>query len=264
MGVFDGKIWKGPIGPVSFRGYKNTQVGQSKPGKGKVKQAQTTKTAAGSFGKSGNLARMIQYKFSPLVRGFQDGDMYNRLNSRLAMIFDSARNREDGQFEFNEHSFEMLQGVEFNIESELIASLRVLPKWDYADNELRISLRSFKIPEQLKFPVDVSYCKITFYTLLFDLKASTTVNNPEEFSITLNKLSTTIEAHEFIFDIPDGTLVITGVFLEFYNLSRGFQTLYNNKHFYPASICASIMVPGEFMDKKNRFFEKIRTGKSKK
>lgn len=257
MAVFDGKNLSGVTGPVSFREYKKLQVVQSKPGKGKVKQALTTKNSAATFAVSGNLARSVNKKFSPILNKFQDGNMYNRLNAKLAMIYDSARNRETGKLEFNQDSFEMLQGLQFNIESEAIATFRVLPKWSYADNVLKISLRSFKIPEQLKFPVDVFYCKLTFYTLLYDLANQQTVKIPEEHSITVTRIDQTVEPQEFLFDVPNGTVAITGMFLEFYNESRGFRTLFIDKHFFPASICAAVLVPGTFEDNHNRLFEKI-------
>jgi hypothetical protein len=257
MAVFDGKNLSGVTGPLSFREYKKSQVVQTNPGKGRVKQALTTKKSAATFAVSGNLARSVNKKFSPILNKFQDGAMYNRLNAKLAMIYDSARNRETGKLEFNQDSFEILQGLQFNIESEAVATFRVLPKWSYADNVLKISLRSFKVPEQLKFPVDVFYCKLTFYTLLYDLLNQQTVKVPEEHSITITKMDQTVEPQEFIFDVPNGTLAITGMFLEFYNESRGFRTLFINKHFFPASICATVLVPGTFNDSRNRLFEKM-------
>jgi len=255
MGIFDGKAWKGPIGPLSLRSYRGLQLGQSKPAK--VAHHENTKNCSATFGKSGQFASSIKMKFSYLMKGCQHGEFYNRLNSRLALILDSTRSRKNGEYDFTKDSFELLLGFDLNSESPVTNTLRVIPKWFYENNELKITLPRFKIPEQLKFPKGVPNCQITFYTLLYNLEDATAVKTPEEHNVQLHTDDLVSEEKEFIFNVPDGTLAITGMFLEFYNFSRGFKYMFNTKAWYPASICATVLAPGDFEDVPGRKFLKM-------
>jgi len=261
MARYDGKFLSGVTGPVNFRPYRGQQLVQIKAQH--IKHTEATKKCSATFGKSGQFASSIRMKFSFIMHGRQDGELYNRLNSRVALILDSTRNRDNGEYDFMEDSFDLLLGLDFTVGSPIINTLRIIPKWVYLDNQLTVSLRRFKIPEQLKFPKEAGSCQITFCTLLYNLEKGTTAVFPEEHSITLNQYDEWSEVQEFSFHVPDGTLALTGIFLDFYDLSRDFKLLYNTKKWYPASICAAVMAPGEFKEDPERRFLNMNVGVAK-
>jgi hypothetical protein len=252
MAKINGKKLQGVVGPVRLRFSKGKQLVESKPKH--IKQTVDTKKCAATFCSSANFSRTIMDQFATLLNKFQDNNMYNRLQKVVSMVFDGARNRTDGQYQFTEDSFELLNGFNFNINSPFLETLRVIPKWCLHDKTLRIRLSALNIPAQLKFPLDAAACRITFYTLLFSVYDGLKVCVPEEKSIVIQHDQHLSYPEEFSFNVPDGCLCIVGCFLEFYRMSRDFKILLNSKDFNPSSICASVMAPGEFKVNADRLF----------
>jgi len=241
MGKFDGKQIVGLVGGLIFKKGKNKKtIVQTKAAK--VKQSAATKESANIFGIASAFSRNLRIDLTSITQKFYDGGMVNRLTTQNRAIFEQCYNKDTKKFDFNKDSFNRLAGFEFNLESPLIDSLWVTPQVALTGNNLTLSLPTFEVPRQLKFPDNANRCELTvflsFYILDQELHTS-----PAYQSIEINNDQKSVAAQEFTFEVPDGCLCIAGIQLNYFWFSQNITTVINHKNLNPAGICAAIITP---------------------
>lgn len=241
MALYDGKNFKGGIGNISFRKLdEHTTIVQSKPGKGNVKQSENTKKSASLFGRVVSpFAKHVRRHFRDLVKGFADRKMVNRMNADISIIINQHQTP-DGKIVFHSESFSRLRGFEFNANSLLIDSLLLMPTVSYDEDKIHISMPSFHIPKNVKFPDDADHVLIQIQPVFFNLEMGLGFN-AETAYIELARNQNMSEAQSFSYNFPAGTVCLIGLSLLF--SERQFAV--NSKEFSPAGIFAAHYKEGE-------------------
>lgn len=246
MAKFDGKQIIGVVGNLVFKkGRKGkTTIVQTKPQH--VKQTANTKVTANLFGKGSTLGKAIRYDLYELTGDFYDGGAINRMNKLNREILEQCYNKDTKEFTFNQNSFSRLAGFEFNEESPLSKSLWADPQVDLNGNQFTLSLPTFEIPEQLKFPAGSNTCEITVAIAFYNLEQG--LRKPAKQQILeVSTKEPHVPAHNFTFEVPDGCLCIIGIRLNYYSLYNNIKTVKNNQKFNPAALCGAVITPGVFV-----------------
>lgn len=245
MGKFDGKNFRGLVGPLVLRTGKNgVTILQTRAHR--RKQTKGSKVTAGIFGKASTFSKAIRKDLSVLINGFYDGAMINRLVTANRQILEHCYDKDSKKYTFQEDSFSRLVGEEFNKQSPLTKSLWVVPQVNLSGNQLTLSLPELTIGEHLLFPTGSNFCQIKVVLAFFNLEHGVHKEEVTQF-LEISDAQPEVPAHNFVFEVPDGCLCVAGMRLEYYKLENNIKTVKNNKTFNPAAICAAIITPGEFV-----------------
>ena len=186
MAIFDGKNLKGSIGNLVFSQHGKKTVVKSKPGAGGVRQTAATKKSASVFGKHiSPFAKQIRLAFNPIHQGLYDGTMVNRMNSAVStVIHQHLENGDD--FNFNEKSFQRLDGFDFNVHSPLYQSLLIKPTVSFYENHAEFHLPSFSISKNIRFPKNYSACTLQIQVALVNKAQHRTICYPIDHIVLNN------------------------------------------------------------------------------
>ena len=102
------------------------------------------------------------------------------------------------------------------------------------------------LPQDLKFPTGVKFCKMIVGTAMFDLTYGHF--NEAEFEVLdfeYNYHPQTIPAQQLTFDIEPGCLCITAISLRFYEKTFIGDTYINDKNFNPSAVLSAVIAEGE-------------------
>ncbi|RDC56237.1 hypothetical protein DU508_11540 [Pedobacter chinensis] len=238
MAIFDGKNLKGSIGNLVFSQHGKITIVKSKPGVGGVRQTEATKKSASIFGKYiSPFAKQIRMAFSSLHQGFYDGAMINRMNSAISTIV-YQHIQTDNNFSFNQNSFKRLEGFDFNLGSPLDKSLLLTPIVNYHEDGIEVSLPSFSISKNIRFPRNTTLCTLQVNVALFNMKQRSTFCYPIE-SILIERYANVFDGISLTYDFPEGNLAIIGVALLFSESKSRIQHSPNGKLFHPAGIVST-------------------------
>ncbi|KIO75556.1 hypothetical protein TH53_19960 [Pedobacter lusitanus] len=251
MAIRKGDFLIGKLKDLVYRKVKNTQVAQSAPGKGRVRQTTGTKKLAYLFGRASMLGKIIRYQSADQIFGFHDGPMVNRLTKKLQEILLHYYPVDKETHPFNEESFIQLKGFDFNLNSPLHKSLWAEPLITLKGHELQFILPEIKIPEELKFPGNCDSCVITISTNYFDLEKGYLNIWPDVKKIEIKKNSPLLEKQEFSFQLPEGCLCLTTMAIQYFTKKHQLTVLYNHKDFNPAQICSAVVTEGTFVFQKD-------------
>lgn len=243
MAIVKNNHISGTIGPIVHKTWRNKQVLQSQPDK--PKQTEATKQSADVFGKSSSLACLIRDNLYGCFV-FYDPEMINRFNTPVMDVMNHCFDKETKSFTFERDSFVRLNGFEFNALSLLVNSLFVHPVVNLENNKLTLHIPEIDIQTQLKFPVGATHCIIKVAFCLYGMEEGmdTAINHKTQ---EISKAQGIVSATEFSITVPEGTLAVIGLGLQYYSKSEGMNTLINNKTFEPAAICAALINPGTFL-----------------
>ncbi|RZK53721.1 MAG: hypothetical protein EOO91_17165 [Pedobacter sp.] len=235
MALFDGKNLKGSLGNLSFRPLRDGLSSvQTKPGKGNVKQTANTKKSASLFGSLVSpFAKHIRFHFKGLVNEYSDRQMVNRINSAISIIINQHL-EPDGKIVFNAESFNRLKGLEFNTNSPLVDSLLTMPKISFEDDKVHITIPSFKVAKNIKFPEDTYQVSMQIQPVFFKLSRALAFRAAHQ-SIDLEKTQGMTAEQTFSYDFPAGSVCIFALSLTF----STNRTIFNKKVFNPAGIFAA-------------------------
>ncbi|RZK58105.1 MAG: hypothetical protein EOO91_08895 [Pedobacter sp.] len=235
MALFDGKNFRGSLGHLSFRRYdETTSTVSQKPGKGNVKQTANTKKSASLFGSLVSpFAKHIRFHFKGLVNDFDDRQMVNRMNSAISIIVNQHLEL-DGKIVFNTESFNRLKGFEFNTNSLLVDSLLLMPRVAYEDEKVNITIPSFKVSKNIRFPENTDKVSIQIQPVFFNLGKALGFRAQTQY-IDLEKGQGVTAEQTFSYDFPIGSFYIFGLSLLF----SSNKTTVNDKKFNPAGIFAA-------------------------
>lgn len=240
MALFDGKNLKGRLGNLNFRPYDESKSSvQTNPGKGNVKQTANTKKSASLFGSLVSpFAKHIRFHFKGLVNDFDDRQMVNRMNSAISIIVNQHLEL-DGKIVFNTESFNRLKGFEFNTNSLLIDSLLLMPRITFEDDQVHITIPSFKVSKNIRFPDNTDKVSIQIQAVFFKLSRALAFRAKTQY-VDLEKTQGMTAEQTFSYDFPAGSICIFGLGLLF----SSSRTTVNDKKFNPAGIFAASFKEG--------------------
>jgi len=241
MANYNGKYFKGPVGPMIFKQGKKGQIITSRPSPGTVKQTEETKKASDTFGMASILSVEVKNSFERELMNFQDKTMYIRLVKQVSEVMYRCRNPETRRYHFDHDSFHGLAGFDFNINSPAVKWLGTMPHVNYTNGMLGLLFPDDQKSKKLKFVKGSSYCDmtvaVTVISLADGLRSRYPLLQEQRFDKETNP---ELNGKRFDFKVPDGCLCVVSIFLKFYN----FKNLQNTKTFSPAFICDAIITDG--------------------
>lgn len=247
MAIFDGKRIRGIVGKVVFKDSKdkkNTVVQQAPV---KVKQSKATKVSAKSFGQGSVLAGAIRRDMSLISQGFHDTKMSLRSDAVIRDCLAKCFDKKTKTYHFEQNSFELLAGFEFNIKSLVTNSLYVTPELILNGNQLIVRLPEIQVKKQLKFLKGSNLCEISVVVCFFALEQAMTQHEVDQ-SIEVETSQAVLPAHDFVFEVPEGCLCVAGLGLDYFNKYNDVKVVMTSKAFKPAIICGATITPGVFVD----------------
>ncbi len=246
MAIRKGNFILGSIEGSVFKVFRGTQVIQSAPGKGGVKQTRATKKSAGLFGKGSALAAEIRRSLYHVIHENGDGTMVSRLTTEMAAIVRHCYQPQTETFLFETDSFKSLTGFNFNQKSPFQKSLWLDLENKLSENTLTVTLPQLKIPEELKFPNRTNLCRITVCITLISLKEGLKYQVPVLQTLDITSDQHIAEKHDFEFAVPEGCLCVAGIGLNYFAVNKGITVDKRSKDFNPAVICAAFVNNGTF------------------
>lgn len=246
MAVKKGKFIIGSIGDTVYKAVNGTQVMQSKPGRGGVRQTPATKESASLFGKGSSLAGSLRNRMYHVINGNADGRVASRFTTAVNSVIRHCYSSKTKTFHFEKDSFESLVGFDFNIKSLLQKSMWLMPESKLTENILTITLPELKTHEELKFPKGTNLCEIKICVLLYKLEEGLEYKIPEIKTVEITSDLAILEEQDIEFNIPEGCFCIAAIGLHYYEVKRNVTTDRNSKTFNPAAICAVYNNEGTF------------------
>jgi len=241
-----GDFLVGVLGPVTLRSVNGIQVMSRRLQPGVMKQTEETKRAAANFGMAGSLSSHIYQSHSSPLGKMNDGNLYNRLTSKLAGILNDCRDPVSNLYNFSTESFSSLVGLDFNINSPLRKRMVMLPELELENEMVTLAFPKTSQEIKLKFPPKSNDCEIIATAALFDLTNCKMANTYDWQKQAVNKEEPLLNNIKFKFMVPKGCLCIVSVFLKYYSILHVHGSLVNTKQFSPGGICGAIITPGKF------------------
>lgn len=252
MGKLKGKYVSGAVGPYILKVVKGETHVTSRPVKGTRKLSQASKLSAETFGMAASLAKSIRAALVYQTNDFVDIDMPGRMVSLVSKTVFNCRDKNTGLYNFEQESFNELEGMEFNIKSLTNKSLLKRPKAIVNDGVMKVNIKRSILDKDLKFPAHTFYCKIMVSLSLFRLGDGQAIIKSETQEIMIGRNQLDMPEQEISFTLPDGCLCIATVFMQFFHHGAEGGLSFNNKNFNPGSVIKAIITPGIYAKDDNR------------
>jgi len=246
MAIRKGKTISGSIDRLVYRRWRKTDVVQSAPGKGGVNQTEATKKAASLFGRASKMSAEIRAMLDFFIIDFYDGSNHTRMTKLLTSILEKCQDKTTSTYNFVEDSFERLIGLEFNANSPVTSSMKVIPECTYENGILTVNFPELINNQEFIFPNEINTCVISIGTESYYLKDNIRSKGYKFIRFEVDNKKTVIERQTLTFAVPDGCLCLAGITLHYYKEDKYGKTRINNKMFNPAAICGAIVTPGNF------------------
>jgi hypothetical protein len=244
MATESGGKQRGRIGNYSFRVVRGKQVVQSRPGPGRMKQTAATKKAAGLFGKSSALAKIIRKGLLSSSHRYYDTNMVSNFTKAMHATLSSCYNPKTGIYNFAEDSFKNLNGVNFNAHSPLQKYLWLMPESTFDHNTLKVTLPAQEIGGQFRFPKNSNYCRISITGRIYNLQHGLLHRTPQRNEFIAEKSQSMLDMQQVEFNVPKGCLCFVGISLDYYIYAANILTPVNNNTFNPIALCALYLNTG--------------------
>jgi hypothetical protein len=203
-----GDLFSGAIGPVVFKIVNGRQIICSRPGKGKVKLSDSTKKAGKTFGMAATIGARIRRTIKAQLENKYDKTSSSRLSGELFSILHKCRNNETLEFDYEDNSFQSLEGFEFNSNAKVKTQITTMPVAELVNGMLKVNFGQIKIYDQLKFPFGSYHCLLTATVSLLNLKANTISVRAESLEKSINVTEKVVQPFTFEFTVPNGCLYV--------------------------------------------------------
>lgn len=246
MAKFDGKYLRGITGDVTNREYRGMQIVQSNSSLTPRSQTKETKKASGIFGQASTLACSVRDNLYPFINDFYHGQMNTELNTEMLYCLRQSINEEGTAYDPKHHSFNKLDGFEFNANSPLTSHLLTDPDLSLQGNILSVNLPDVYKPGVIQFPKTAKGVYIHIGVGFHDLKNQRMTLGPVQ-SLKIPKgehTGTDLSAH-FDFEIEPGCLCVAVISMDFYKTTLSGELSLNSKTMNPVMILAAFMSEGE-------------------
>lgn len=245
-----GKFIIGSIGNVTYKKRRKQQILSAKAVT--VKQTKATKSAAGIFGKASSLSYRFRSRIDYIQHSHHDGGMVNRLTKTNSLILRQCFDPKTKLFQFKRDSFDLLKGFDFNTDSPFRKYWWTVPEVHLKNQQLSIRIPEFSVVEALKFPEDATSCTITFVINLYSLDKSLKHIYLKKLALetlTINADQTSFTGQEWLFDIPEGCIILCAAGIRYYKQRQDTQFLLNHKTLNPTCLLNILVNEGTFTSK---------------
>lgn len=257
MAKFDGRFFKGMVGPVVYKQYRGMQLVTAKSRLSLSGQTTNTKKAAAAFGLTSSLAADLRKNLCNIVTGFYDGTMVYRFKTAVQFAMQQARDNETGQYQFSPNSFERLNGFEFNATSPVSANFFVQPEQELIGDTLMFKLPELRLPHDLKFPKNADICLLNIAVGMYDLTYGHKTICPVQ-SVELVNEPSLIPAQSFEFRVQPGCLCVTALSFQYIQQTFSGRQIINSKDFNPVAIFRSVMADGAVEQEQTKAWQPMR------
>lgn len=254
MASQNGKHLRGGLGPFVYRVINGKQFVYIKPAPGTMQQTPATVKAANTFGMASSLSSSIRQSLVKTINGFGDWEMKNRLVSAVLKTLIHCRDTSTRLYDFEQDSFDYLEGFDFNIKTTLPILLAAVPSAVLEADSLTVNIPQLLIPKQLKFPGSTFQCKMMVNVSFFRLADGLMAKEPDSQMIVVTKDQDQLQGQQLIFDMPQGCLCIVSVFLEYAVYRKDVMLVINNQKFNPGKIIKAFITPGTYQGNDNRIW----------
>ncbi|MBB5437822.1 hypothetical protein HDC92_001496 [Pedobacter sp. AK017] len=259
MAKFDGKFFKGTVGPVVYKQYRGMQLVTAKSRLKKSGQTEKTKKAALAFGLTSSLAADMRKNLGNIITDFYDGTMIYRFKTDVQFAMHQAMDQETGSYHFTANSFERLNGFEFNSGSPVMNLFFVQPEQQISGNTLRLSLPEMNLPKDLRFPKNATACQLNIAIGMYDLSYGHKAICPvQSIEIPYSDEVLILPERQFNFTIMPGCLCITLFSFQFIQQTFSGKQIINSKAFNPVAIFRAVLADGTVPEEQTRHWQRMK------
>ena len=257
MAKFDGKFFKGMVGPVVYKQYRGMQLVTAKSTLTLASQTENTKKAAAAFGLTSSLAADLRKNLCNIVTGFYDGTMVYRFKKLVQEAIYHSAGPEAGAYNFTANSFERLNGFEFNATSPVASNFFIQPEQELLGDNLMFKLPELRLSHDLKFPNNATSCLLHIAVGMYDLTYGHKTICPVQSVEVLNEGSV-IPAQSFEFTVVPGCLCITVLSFQYMQQTFSGQQIINSKAFNPVAVFSAVMADGAVLPEQTSHWQPMR------
>jgi hypothetical protein len=243
-----GKWLSGVLGPLVLKVVDDQQYVSTRVAKGTLKKTEEMIKASATFGMASMLAGKIRRGFQIYIDKLQDRDSSGRLTGNVFQLLKQVRDPETQFYSFTNDTFEDLVNFDFNAHSPQKKWLLAQPEIKFEKSEVQISWPEEKVRSMVKFPAQATVCKISMAMICFRLEDGYRSYMPVSRHLFVNKEQQISQAQDFSIPVPDGCLVLLGIFQYYYTSTGNNGRMLNHKKLSPAAICAATITPGEYLE----------------
>lgn len=171
MARVKGNFLSGVIGNVSMRVLRGEQIASRKRGKNRPLPTPGLKRIHQTFGRASSLGKQIRMLYKPMFAAMTDMDMGARLSGKLMQIMMACLDPDTQHYRFEDGNFSSLEGFDFNADSPLKKSLRVLPVVSLDGEKLTLRSADAAGVYPLRFPARATSCTLQASLALLRLNA---------------------------------------------------------------------------------------------
>ena len=223
----------GRVGNLIFYKVNGNKYVRTMPSK--VRQTKATKAKASEFGKASTLGSLIRSQMLPIVANPKDLKMQTRLVSAVYQWLLQLKDRKNS----NDVQPDGLTGFQFNEQPYFLKErLRVgftvgLP----SKVGLQIKIPAFIPREAIAAPAHTEYVICRIVSCVIDVDKKTSLGNASaELVIPYHSQTVASQTIYFKLRVPKGSLIITGVSLEYQVTQKGRIVTTTNRNFMPSEI----------------------------
>lgn len=204
----------------------------------KYKQTKATKAKSNEFGMASTIGMVIRRKMESVIFDASDRKMHTRLVGLIYSWLQLARHRQASkvtQPDFQLFKFNSVgPGVKARLNFEIKISQPV-------SGQIQISIPSLIPSEAFRAPKRASAVVCKFASVVMDIEGKKEIGNAkDEIVYDLNEKR--VEAKNIIQALPKkaGTLLLTGLYLEYITMSGIYRVPVNDKQFQPSQFIYAV------------------------
>ena len=249
-----GKYLRGGLGPLVYKVQGVKQIVYEKPVPGSINLSLATLKSNDTFGMTASLGSAIRKSLTRWLSDFPEGDMPNRLASRLIKPLKNCRDLDSMLYRFQEDSLLNLEGFEFYNQSKLSDLMMTMPLISKNGPLLKVIIPKSLIDQEFRFPPKAYQCMLMVTVSLFRLGDGMMTKMADSQLVVFNRSQVYLEMQEFVFNIPQGCLCIVSTFLKYASDQKDYWISVNDKNFNPGSIIKAYITSGLYEKNDNRIW----------
>ena len=229
----------GSLGNLIFRIVKGKVIVQTKPDYAKLKQTKATQKSATDFGRASTVTQKFNAGLQEIVQGYHSPDMYNRMRSKILQGMRTHTSLPLGMKNLWDGTPELLEGFEFNHESQYkdFSDLWVV-NWQLdVENRVHFQQKAFVPKTHLHWLPFTGRLEVAYWIGAFH-KKDYKPTQQHFIKLEVYPNYTEVPIQNFISDaFPTESLIIVAASLLYYKLDPVVgEILLNHKQCHPVRI----------------------------
>ncbi|MDR6301818.1 hypothetical protein [Mesonia maritima] len=229
----------GRVGNLIFRIVKGKVIVQARPDYTQLKQTKSTQKSALDFGTASKITNKLNSGLQEIVQAYHSPEMYNRMRSKILQAMRTHTALPLGEKNLWEGTPELLEGFEFNRESQYKDFSDLwLVNWQVdAQNKIHFTQKSFIPRTQLHWLPYTGRIGIGYWIGAFQQKDYKPCQQ-QLLTLEVSPNYTEVPVHNFVStSFPSNTLIIVITTLLYYKQDPVLgDILLNHKQCHPARI----------------------------